>query len=86
MISLKGSGIDKSNLGSFFDENGYCEGSDCVGVDWTKYMGKLSATYWWTKDLRNDPCEAFFVGTGYSEVGFYGRHLTGDNGLHVLCQ
>ena len=81
MISLKGSGIDKSNLGSFFDENGYCFDTYCAGVDWTKYMGKLSATYWWTKDLE-DSCGAFYVDTGRSYVDEYLR----NDYYYALCE
>ena len=87
MISLKGSGVDKSKLGSYFDEYGVCEGTDfekcdSAGVDWTKYKGKLSATHWWTKDLSEDSCYAFFVGTDRPYVRDYDRYYNN----FALCE
>ncbi|MGN0919557.1 MAG: hypothetical protein ACI4OR_02205, partial [Alphaproteobacteria bacterium] len=91
MISLKGSGINKSGLGSYFEEHGYCYGSDdekCEGVDWSVYKGKLASTYWWTKDLTTDSCYPFAVNTGGSYVnGYlrnYGYHLYGH--YSALCK
>ncbi len=83
MISLKGSGIDKSKVESSIEENGYCEGSDCAGVDWDKYKANLSKKYWWIKDWTEDSCYAFYVDNVGSIVG------TGDRGFdtnYALCE
>ncbi len=73
MISLSGSGINASTLGSYFNNNGDCYGTDaakCEGVTWSNYKGKLASTYWWTKDLADgaNSCYAFYVLTIYSSV------------------
>ena len=93
MISLKGSGIDKSKLGSSFANNGFCYGSDAekcdsAGIDWKKYKGKLSSTYWWTKDLRDgaNSCYAFGVSTSGSSVGYDPRNSYSYGYYYALCE
>ncbi|MGN0919808.1 MAG: hypothetical protein ACI4OR_03520, partial [Alphaproteobacteria bacterium] len=86
MISLKGSGIDKSKLGSYFEKNDYCHGSGsgkCEGVNWSVYKGNLASTYWWTKDLKSDSCRAFYVNASAS--GVYGATRDYSNKA-ALCK
>ena len=88
MISLSGSGINASTLGSYFNNNGYCYGTGaekCEGVTWSNYKGKLASTYWWTKDLTDgaNSSDAFYVGTYDSGVSGSPRS---DNGYYALCK
>ncbi|MGN0919352.1 MAG: type II secretion system protein, partial [Alphaproteobacteria bacterium] len=95
MISLKSSGIDKSKLGTYFTENGFCYDSQCYDgscddsgslceVDLKAYKNKLSNICWWTKDMAYSG-SAFWIGTGsLAGIDNIGRSATTT--AQALCK
>ncbi|MGN0919150.1 MAG: type II secretion system protein [Alphaproteobacteria bacterium] len=92
MISLKECGIDKSKLESFFNNTSVCRDSECEGVDWSIFKGKLSYSYWWTKDLKNGAGSemAFDISPGMISTDYRAMHdemgLGRIFGAYALCK
>jgi len=76
LVSLASTGINKDNLGDYFNNNGWCCddcGGDeykCENVNWDALRTVFeSDAYWWTRD-NYDSCDTFSVALYFGGVSY----------------
>ncbi len=87
MASASDVDINLSSLGQCFEEDSACGSGDtctCEGISWDDYKGRLSGTYWWTKDV--DPWvteHVILVNTFDERIAYRERN---DSDVYALCR